>query len=49
MPSSIEKFRIVTIFAIMLSIAIGRMVNLYLLDFKDEAIDNYLVKEMRKK
>ena len=33
----------------MLTIAIGRMVNLYLLDFKDEAIDNYVVKEMRKK
>ena len=25
-----------------------RMVNLYLLDFKDEAIDKYVVKEMRK-
>ena len=48
MPSSIEKFRVVTIFALMLSIAIGRMVNLYLLDFKDEAIDNYVAKEHRK-
>lgn len=47
-PSSIEKVRIVTIFTLMLTIAIGRMVNLYLLDFKDEAIDNYVVKEMRK-
>jgi len=47
-PSSIENIRVVTIFALMLSIAIGRMVNLYLLDFKDEAIDNYVVKEMRK-
>lgn len=48
MPSSIEKFRVVTIFALMLSIVIGRMVNLYLLDFKDETIDNCVVKEMRK-
>lgn len=47
-PSSIEKVRIVTIFALMLTIGIRRMVNLYLLDFKDEAIDNYVVKEMRK-
>lgn len=47
-PSSIEKIRVVTIFALILTIAIGRMVNLYLLDFKDEAIDNYVVKEMRK-
>ena len=48
MPSSVEKFRIVTIFALMLSIAFGRMVNLYLLDFKDDAIDNYVAKEKRK-
>lgn len=47
-PSSIEKVRVVTIFALILTIAIGRMINLYLLDFKDEAIDNYVVKEMRK-
>lgn len=49
LPSSNDKFKLITIFALMLSLVIGHMAELHLLDFKDDAIDNYVVKEMRKK
>ena len=43
-PSMINKFNVIMICALMLSIAICRTVNLCLLDMKDEAIDKYVSK-----
>ena len=41
-PDSKDKFVTTVMFALVLSIAIGNMVNPYLLDMKDEAIDKYV-------
>lgn len=48
LPSSNDKFKLITIFSLMLSLVIGHMAELHLLDFKDEAIDKYVAKEKRK-
>lgn len=41
-PDSEDKFVTMAMLALLLSIAIGNMVNPYLLDMKDEAIDKYV-------
>lgn len=41
-PGSKDKFVATVMFALVLSIAVGNMVNPYLLDMKDEAIDKYV-------
>jgi hypothetical protein len=41
-PDSKDKFVTTVMFALVLSIAVGNMVNPYLLDMKDEAIDKYV-------
>lgn len=46
-PSMIKKFNVIMIFTLMLSIGIGREINLHLLDMKDEAIDKYVFKARR--
>ena len=43
-PDSENKFVTMVMLALLLSIAICRTVNLYLLDMKDEAIDKYVSK-----
>lgn len=48
LPSSNDKFKLITILALMFSLVVGHMAELHLLDFKDEAIDKYVAKEMRK-
>lgn len=46
-PDSSDKFMTTGMLAFALSVAIGRTVNLYLLDWKDEAIDDYVYKARR--
>lgn len=46
-PGSEDKFVTTVMFALVLSIAVGNMVNPYLLDMKDEAIDKYVSKAHR--
>ena len=41
-PGSEDKFVTTLMFALVFSIAVGNMVNPYLLDMKDEAIDEYV-------
>lgn len=46
-PDSSDKFVTMVMLALLLSIAIGNIVNPYLLDMKDEAIDKYVRKAHR--
>lgn len=46
-PDSEDKFVTTFMLALLLSMAVGNMVNPHLLDRKDEAIDKYVIKARR--
>ena len=48
-PDSKDKFVTTFMLALLLSMAVGNMVNPHLLDMKDEAIDKYVVKARQTK